>query len=120
MMFGTHYIHKNVRYVQDPYSGHRSRKSFAKEHGKHGSLFIKAVSTNNVSSNCYRNNNEIISNVSNETNNLLCVFQLSGPTPLSSIDHTSHHHAQHQIQSSSGSTLQNIRPFDDLIGILTP
>ena len=48
VIFGPGFIHKGVRYVQDPYSGHRNRKTFANEYGKHGSLFIKAVSSNAV------------------------------------------------------------------------
>ena len=44
VIFGPKYIYKNVRYVQNPYSGHRNRKAFASEYGKKGSAFIKAVS----------------------------------------------------------------------------
>ena len=46
VIFGTNYLQKNVRYVQNPNSGHRNRKAYAKEYGKNGSLFIKAVSWN--------------------------------------------------------------------------
>ena len=44
VIFGPKYLYKNVRYVQNPYSGHRNRKAFASEYGKKGSAFIKAVS----------------------------------------------------------------------------
>ena len=44
VIFGTDYIRRNQRFLQDPHSGYRNRKAFAREYGKHGSLFIKAVS----------------------------------------------------------------------------
>ena len=44
VIFGTDYIRRNQRFLQDPHSGYRNRKAFAREYGKNGSLFIKAVS----------------------------------------------------------------------------
>ena len=44
VIFGARYIHRPVRYVQNPYSGQHNRKAFAREYGKNGELFIKAVS----------------------------------------------------------------------------
>ena len=44
VIFGAPYLRRSQRFLQDPHAGYRHRKAFEREYGKHGSLFIKAVS----------------------------------------------------------------------------
>ena len=43
VLFGPKRLYTNYEYRLNPYAGYRNRKTYAKEYGKNGSAFIKAV-----------------------------------------------------------------------------